>query len=212
MQPPRTVPAAPASPARSQPLGGRALGSMAAAIGRGLARIESRLLAILDRAYDAGGRDVARLEATLLLRLRRGLAPSLREPTAPGATGERIDVVLADGLLEAVDAALATVADLEAEPVVRFARYLDFCHELLGESSALDVGDLSRERRSAQALRARLATPGDAAWAGATAQQLGQLFAALSDRLERHSPRLAPTLLDEVLRGPASEAASLAPR
>lgn len=211
MQPPRTVPAAPAS-ARGLPSGGRALGSMAAAIGRGLARIDSRLLAVLDRAYEARSRDVVRLEASLLLRLRRGLAPSLRDPATPGTAGERIDVVLADGLLEAVDAALATVADLEAEPAARLGRYLDFCHELLGESSALNAGDLSSERRSAQALKVRLASPGDATWADATAQQLGFLFVALTDRLERHSPRHAPTLLDEVLRGPATEAAPPAAR
>lgn len=210
MQPSRTATAAP-PPARLAPPG-RALNSMAAAIGRGLSRVEARLVTVLDQAYDARGRDLARLEAALLLRLRRGLVPYLRDPASPGAPGERIDAVLADGLLEAVDAATATVADLEGEPGLRMGRCLTFCHELLAELVALGAQEVVAERRLATALKARLEASGGPAPGPQTEQQLAALYLTLCARLEGLCPLTRPTLLDEALRGPTSGAAAPAAR
>ena len=210
MQPPRTAPAAPL-PAR-QASSGRALNSMAAAIGRGRSGSGARHFTVLDQADDAPGRGRARREAAFLLRLRRGLAPYLRDPASPGAAGERIDGVLADGLLEAVDAATATVADLEGEPAARLGRFLTFCHELLAELVALGAQDVAAERRAVTAVKTRLEASGGPAPGPQTEQQLAALFVTLCARLEEHSPLMRPTLLDEALRGPTSEAAVPAAR
>ena len=200
MQPPRATTATTPQAVR-QPPPGRALGSMAAALGRVLARIDARLLAVLDSAYPGRSRDVARLEATLLLRLRRGIAPNVRDPASAAAPGDRIDSVLADGLLEAVDAAATTLSDLEGEAVARHGRCLSFCHELLSELVALGGGEVGAERRALQALKERLQGPN--AGNDVTGEQLAALFVTLAARLEQCSPLRRPTLLDEVLRGTA---------
>lgn len=196
MQTPPPAHKPPATPAaRPSVGGGRTLQSLSAPLQRGLHRIDDLLLQLLDAPYPAQGRDAVRLEVALLLRLRRGLAPHVRGPEARDQA--RIDAVLADALLESVDAASATVADLEGEPVVRFARWASFCRELLAELAALgdkDLADLrARQERASRRVGDRGATPGD------LGRELGGLYAALHTRLEAKSPLRRPTLLDEAL-------------
>lgn len=190
----KTGPGTGAAPTRMQ--ANRSVASLAGPVFRALSAIDGRLVRQLVSAVSPVQRQQALVESALLLQLRRGLT-LYAEDAGSTEGGARIDTAVAEGLLEGIEAILATLADLDASPQRRALRHVLFCRELAGQLRVLG-GEASAEKTAAEALKVRLTA--DAAVSAALVAEIHKLWRQLSSKLDAHSPLKAPSLFEEWLR------------
>ena len=179
----------------------RTISSLAGPVCRVVAALDARFMRMAVAPLAPPQANESLLEMALLAHLRRGLAPFAAEPKA-NSEPERIDTVLAETLLGAVDHAWAVLGELNGGPFRHAQQLLGFVRELGGELRALG-GSNEAEKQRLDDAREALRRDGESAAPVAIAAALSEaaaLYGAVRSKLDVHAPHHAPSLLDEWLR------------
>ncbi len=187
MSVPQPKAAAPGGPQRMTPTPTLA----EAAVTRSIQAVDLRIVAILARARALPERAEARLELSLLLRMRKSLERHATEK--PPA-----DAVLLAAIMESIDEVGIVLADLDGTGAPRCKRLVEHARELVSELLALG-GSAAPLKEQVQRAKKLLASPAPGAEKQAMSEALAA-FAKLQQELDRRYPLASPAWLDDLLK------------